>query len=782
MGFTFESVDPKNPTIGADGNTVVSVYYKRNEYKVSYTYLGNVPTGADPTKADLEAAVETHLFGEDVTIRALPKELEGYQFDGWKASVDSEDQTPAYVKAIDFVKSLIGMEPSEATLTFPMPAHDVVFTGEFKINKYDIVYKWLDKNGKDKQEKFEQIEHFTTPYPIASNFDDPEAPSDKYFVEWQDEEGNVVTRTDLEGKVVKGSATYTAVYEAKTAITITADTDTDSFEKEYDGNPIKASFASSGNLKKGHHIVVKYVTKDDSGWSAAQDGVSLTEVGSVTFKIPLSEVKVLDEADNDVTVQYAITADCEGTLTVNPRTITLVAVSDEKYFDGTALTKAEYYIGNGEFVGGDIDKLVVYVAGSRTYVGESANRITEISFGPTSYDEFIDDSVDIGNYIIKREDGTLKVNSLKPEDRIKMYIRLNINDEGINDKSEMYDGKEHEMTVDVDILNEVTESTSEIGDLAGVTPEEGEAKAVKASRVDPPEKSVITELAEKADSVLEALAPSLGTLIVHAAEKSTKTTNVAKKEFTDVKTGVKYEVSGIVLNTEYGIDVDDYYVSIDTSAMSITLNEIPVSDQFDVKVVTPDTDKPTVVGAVHVTKRDVVLTSESASQEYNGSALTRPNVTQSGSGFVDGEIINLRATGTIVNQGTVENTIVYDYNPDNAQGAKYLENEELFANNYAVTLNNGTLSVFVTPGDDDDDDDNPGTTTIPDAPVALAPSGAVLGAQRATGDGPAVLGARRAGTDDETNRMARVFAMVAAAAIAVTMMITGKKKDEEEEG
>ena len=48
-------------------------------------------------------------------------------------------------------------------------------------------------------------------------------------------------------------------------------------------------------------------------------------------------------------------------------------------------------------------------------------------------------------------------------------------------------------------------------------------------------------------------------------------------------------------------------------------------------------------------------------------------------------------------------------------------------------------------------------------------------------DGAAVLGARRAGTDDPYN-MSRVFALVVAAALAVTVMITGKKKDEEEEG
>jgi hypothetical protein len=96
------------------------------------------------------------------------------------------------------------------------------------------------------------------------------------------------------------------------------------------------------------------------------------------------------------------------------------------------------------------------------------------------------------------------------------------------------------------------------------------------------------------------------------------------------------------------------------------------------------------------------------------------------------------------------------------------------------------VNTTPTPGPSDDDTpSDPGTptTTIPDAPVATAPAptGAVLGAQRDVPvDGPAVLGARRAGTDDSTNRAARAFVILVSAAVALTLMITGKKKKEED--
>ena len=64
-------------------------------------------------------------------------------------------------------------------------------------------------------------------------------------------------------------------------------------------------------------------------------------------------------------------------------------------------------------------------------------------------------------------------------------------------------------------------------------------------------------------------------------------------------------------------------------------------------------------GTLTVTKRSVTLTSETASKAYDGTALTRPDVKVSGDGFVEGEVSDLKATGTITKVDSVKNTIEY---------------------------------------------------------------------------------------------------------------------------
>ena len=88
-----------------------------------------------------------------------------------------------------------------------------------------------------------------------------------------------------------------------------------------------------------------------------------------------------------------------------------------------------------------------------------------------------------------------------------------------------------------------------------------------------------------------------------------------------------------------------------------------------------------------VTKRAVDLKSESASKVFDGTALTRPEVAgwkQLGDeGFVDGQVSDVRATGsaTHVSDGKVANAIAYT------------EGEGFNADNYAISKDEGALSV-----------------------------------------------------------------------------------------
>ena len=88
-----------------------------------------------------------------------------------------------------------------------------------------------------------------------------------------------------------------------------------------------------------------------------------------------------------------------------------------------------------------------------------------------------------------------------------------------------------------------------------------------------------------------------------------------------------------------------------------------------------------VNGTLTVNKRTVTLTSESASKVYDETALTRPDVTVSGEGFVAGEVTNITAIGTITDAGSVTNTI--SFTPTTA----------FKESNYQISKSEGTLTV-----------------------------------------------------------------------------------------
>ena len=91
----------------------------------------------------------------------------------------------------------------------------------------------------------------------------------------------------------------------------------------------------------------------------------------------------------------------------------------------------------------------------------------------------------------------------------------------------------------------------------------------------------------------------------------------------------------------------------------------------------------TTEGKLTITKRSVTLTSETASKVYDGTPLTKPEVTVGGDGFVEGEVTDIKATGSVTNvsEGEVTNTITF------TKGEKFKDS------NYAITKTEGTLEI-----------------------------------------------------------------------------------------
>lgn len=109
------------------------------------------------------------------------------------------------------------------------------------------------------------------------------------------------------------------------------------------------------------------------------------------------------------------------------------------------------------------------------------------------------------------------------------------------------------------------------------------------------------------------------------------------------------------------------------------------AEQFENK--NSNFDKVTFViendGYVEVTPRPVTLTSETASKPYDGTALTKPEVTVTGDGFVPGEVTDIKATGSVTNvsEGEVTNAITF------------VPGDAFNAGNYKIEKAEGKLSI-----------------------------------------------------------------------------------------
>lgn len=86
-------------------------------------------------------------------------------------------------------------------------------------------------------------------------------------------------------------------------------------------------------------------------------------------------------------------------------------------------------------------------------------------------------------------------------------------------------------------------------------------------------------------------------------------------------------------------------------------------------------------GTLTINPREVVLTSDGATKVYDGTPLTRPNVTVSGDGFVEGEVTSVTATGSITNVGKIDNAI------------EYVKGEKFDVDNYTIEVKEGKLEV-----------------------------------------------------------------------------------------
>ena len=146
-------------------------------------------------------------------------------------------------------------------------------------------------------------------------------------------------------------------------------------------------------------------------------------------------------------------------------------------------------------------------------------------------------------------------------------------------------------------------------------------------------------------------------------------------EITSGKLLEGHKLSAAVIGS--GVNAGSYELTLDPEKITIVdANNKDVSEMY-ARTILP--------GKLIINKRSVLITSQSATKTYDGSALTRPAVTITGDGFVPGELAKAEATGSITYVGSTPNTIQYT-----TTGA-------FNAANYSIALSVGTLTVTEKP-------------------------------------------------------------------------------------
>lgn len=378
-----------------------------------------------------------------------------------------------------------------------------------------------------------------------------------------------------------------------------------------------------------------------------------------TYKMGLKAADFANTSNNFTNVEFVV---ADGQLEITKRPVMLTSANLIKVYDGTPLTNGDTQVKEEfgtEKAFPDGEGVTYTFKGSQTNAGSSKNTFTYAWNEGTNKD----------NYTIYQVEGDLVVT---PIDGIKVTIT------GHKD-TQTYDGKEHfvfgfDATPSNKLYNpkedmqfngtdvDMTAKGTDAGQYnIGLTAEDFTNKSDNFTNVT----FVVTDGYVKIN-------PRAVTLTSETAGKTYDGTALEKPVVTVGGDGF---VEGQVKEIKATGSVTN------AGSVANTITFTPDKETFkESNYAITKTD-----GTLTINKRSVLLTSQSATKTYDGSALTRPAVTITGDGFVPGELAKAEATGSITNVGSTPNAIQYTttgaFNPAN----------------YSIALSVGTLTVTAKP-------------------------------------------------------------------------------------
>ena len=452
-----------------------------------------------------------------------------------------------------------------------------------------------------------------------------------------------------------------------------------------------------------------------------------TDAGTYDMNLTPEDFKNLN--GNFKNVRFVI---YDGTLVISPRTLTITSGSDKKEYDGTPLTSSKIKVTGDGFVDGEGASYTF--TGSQLDVGSSDN----------FFDYRLNDNTKAKNYEITKEYGDLTVTAVSTQivitanSKTDVYSGQAVTDSGYTYIGKLAEGdklevevvgsqtdkgssdnvvKSYKVTRDgVDVTNNYTFGASQKGTLT-VTPRpvtltsgggekeydgtpltnstvtvggsgfvagEGATYNVTGSQTDKGSSKnwftyTLTE-GTKADNY--TITQEYGELVV---TKNTSVINISAQSANKTYDGQALTETRYDFTQNVIAKGDELVVTIEGSQTDAGHSENAIKSykvmRGDVDVTDFYTFGEIENGTLTVTERKVTLTSESADKPYDGTPLTRPDVTVSDEGFVDGEVSDIKAIGTITDKGSVPNTITFT------------EGENFKASNYIIVRETGTLTI-----------------------------------------------------------------------------------------
>ncbi len=422
-------------------------------------------------------------------------------------------------------------------------------------------------------------------------------------------DGVDVTKNYTFGASQKGTLTVTP-----RPVTLTSD----GGEKEYDGTPLTNSTVTVGG----------------SGFVAGE-GATYNVTGSQTDKGSSKNWFTYTLTEGTKADNYTITQEYgELVVTKNTSVINITAKSANKTYDGQALTETRYDFTQNILAEGDV--LTAVVEGSQTDAGSSANVVK--SYKVMRGDVDVTDFYTFGEI----ENGTLTVTerkvTLTSESADKPYdgTPLTCPDVTVSDEG-FVDGE----VSDIKAIGTITDKGSVPNTITFT-----EGENFKASNYIIVRETGTLTITADATEVVVYISGNTGTKKYDGTEKT-----VTGYKVTSISNNL-YKENDFTFSGKATVSATD--VKETAYMMGLAAADFKNTNENFSKVTFTVTD-----GSLTIDPRTVTLTSESATKEYDGTPLTRPVVTVSGDGFVDGEVTDIKATGTITTVGEVDNDIVY---------------------------------------------------------------------------------------------------------------------------